>query len=486
MNDAIPAHKNTAFLEFLDRYGVPAGPEGGVKLVQEVLGADPDDWQKDILLAYGEGERHISIAACHGPGKTAVAAWLVWIQLLTRFPQLSAATAPSKSQLEDALMKEINVWYDRMPKRLRDMYKLKTNRVEFIPAPADSFFTAATARAESPEALQGKHSDHVLLVVDEASGVPEAVFEAAIGSMSGRNATTVLLSNPTRSSGFFFNTHHKNRDLWYTKQIGIDDSPRVTQEMADLVAAQYGEDSNAYRIRVLGQFPIADEDTVVPYELAATAAERDVEAPTDEPTIWSVDPGRQGDPSGFVERRGRVVTDLDEWNINDTMKLAGKIKAKYDEASRKPDQILIDEIGLGYGVLDRLRELGLPARGINVAESPSAEERFMRLRDELWWKTREWLEGLNVSLPSTRGDKAKLAEQLISELTAPTYDHTSSGKIKVEAKKDMKKRIGYSPNLADALVLSFAIGAATLRHGSSLRTQTSWKKPLKRGLKIFK
>lgn len=473
--------------QFLDRYGPEAGVDGGIRLVREVLNAEPDRWQRDVIAALREGERHISIRACHGPGKTAVAAWAAWDRLLVYLPQLTAATAPSKTQLEDALMKEMLIWHGRMKKWLRDLYSFKTYRIELKSAPAESFFTATTARAEAPEALQGKHSDNLLLIVDEASGVAEQVFEAGAGSMSSENATTLLLSNPTRTSGFFFDTHRKNSDLWRTFKVGIDDSPRVTESFREYIGSQYGFDSDAYRVRVLGEFPKADADTVIPYELAASACEREIPPSSTAPIVWGIDPARQGDDrTGMVARQGRIVTRVEEWEIPDLMVLAGKIKHMYDTAGvgERPEWILVDEIGMGYGLLDRLREVELPVRGVNVAESASAEDRYMRLRDELWWKVREWLSAMDVSLPATSGRRDDLNEKLLSELTTPKYKFESSGKLKVEAKSDMKKRGHKSPNLADALCLTFAVNPAALRHGSSAQYgRTSWKKPLRRKLK---
>ena len=141
---------------------------------------------------------------------------------------------------------------------------VKSDRVELMAAPSEAFISARTSRAETPEALAGVHSENVLLVVDEASGVPEKVFEAAAGSMSGHSATTILLSNPTRSSGTFFESQTRMASSWWTRRWSCVDSPLVSDEFVDEMRARYGEDSNAFRIRVLGEFPMADDDTIIP------------------------------------------------------------------------------------------------------------------------------------------------------------------------------------------------------------------------------
>lgn len=485
--------------DFLDRYGVPAGESGPERFVEEVLGVVPqynkegiripgtgiDAWQREVLRAYGRGERRLSLRACHGPGKTAVIAWCIVYQLLFRFPQKSVATAPTRGQLFDALFAEVMTWFTKLPKALQDLYNCKSDRIEMIAAPDESFFSARTARRESPEALQGVHAPHVLLVADEASGVEEAIFEAAVGSMSGHNATTILASNPTKTSGFFYLTQTRlakqgedddRPGTWRCFHIGAKDSERVTDDFVADVAARYGEDSNAYRVRVLGEFPKADEDTVIPFYLVESASERDIVLPDERTVVWSVDVARFGDDkSVLMQRSAHEVEWAVEWKNLDLMALTGRIKNRWDETlpSNRPQIILVDVIGLGAGVVDRLRELGLPARGINVSESASMSDQYLNLRAELWFKAREWLEEkkcrINPELHELRG-----------ELVVPRYEFTSSGKIKVEAKADMKKRGHKSPNYADAFVLSFASSALKAQSGRAVSYK--WNEPIRRNL----
>lgn len=485
--------KNNAFLEFLERYGPKAGPEGPVRFVREVLGADPDPWQEGVLLAFGRGERRISIRACHGPGKTAVAAWLVCYMMFCRFPQKTVATAPSRGQLEDALVAEVEKWMKRLPPALLELVEIKKNRIELRAASEESFFTARTARAENPEALQGVHSEHVLLIADEASGVPEAIFEAAAGSMSGHSATTLLLSNPVRSSGFFFDTHSKLKDLWYTVQVSAADSPRVTDDFVYDIARRYGENSNAYRIRVLGEFPLADLDTIIPFEFVESARNRDIELPGNLDEIWGLDVARFGDDYNALVRRTKlaVMPDIDIWMGKDLMKTAGRVKALWDSLPphQRPSEILVDVIGLGAGVVDRLREQKLPVRGVNVSETASVEEEYRNLRTELWFTAREWLATRDRKLPSCEGVGGCARdcphEQLAAELVVPKFDYTSSGKLLMESKRDIKKRIHRSTNVADAFALTFASEPVSLLRGSSDRNwRTNWHDELRRGRSV--
>ena len=458
-------------------------------MVQEVWGIEPDLWQKVVLRAFGRGERRISIAACHGPGKTCVAAWIFWNQILTRFPQKTVVTAPSRGQLEDALVSEVLMWHTKLPQPLQDLVECKKNRIELRAAPDESFFSARTARVENPEALQGVHSEHVLLIADEASGVPEKNFGAAAGSMSGHSATTLLLSNPTKSSGFFYDTHHKLKDMWVAIQVGQKDSPRVSDDFAEDIGRRYGQDSNAYRIRVLGEFPLSDLDTIIPAEFVKSAQMRDIVVHPDMGTVWGLDVARFGDDDNALIMRTRlsVLPEIHVWNGTDLMATAGKVKNLYDGMmpSQRPSDILIDVIGLGAGVVDRLQEQGLPVRGINVAEMASYKDQYANLKTELWFAAREWLMTRDHALPRCDGGCPRecVHERLASELVAPRYEFTSTGKFKSESKGNMKKRGIKSPNIAEAFILSFAGEPAGIVYGSQQSfTQVKWGDSLDRGI----
>ena len=474
--------------EFVGRYGPPAGANGPTDFVRNVFGVTLDPWQERTLEAIGRGERRITIRACHGPGKTALAAWIIWHRMTCFFPQKTVATAPTKSQLEDVLLAEVTKWGNRLPDALKTLFHTDGGGVELLEAPKESFFSARTARAETPEALQGVHSDDgfVLLIADEASGVPEKIFEAAIGSMAGHNATTLLLSNPTRSTGFFFNSH-KPGSSWFRVHVSQKDSPRVPDSFVQEVIEAYGEDSSAYRVRVLGEFPKADLDTVIPFELVESARTRELILRPGMETVWGLDVARFGDDAcALVKRNARaVLPGIQVWQHTDLMVTAGRIKAEWDATppSERPIEILIDVIGYGAGVCDRLYELKLPARGINVSESPVMRDRYRNMRSELWFRMREWLEKRDTVLPSNlRAPKAP-EEQLVAELTAPRYTFTSSGRVMVESKADMRKRGHKSPNIADALMMTFASEPAAVVHGQSGPggwSTVGWNEPISR------
>ena len=455
--------------EFVMRYR-----DDPVLFVKEVLGATPYDYQAEFLDALASGERKMSVRSGHGTGKSTTSSWAMLWYVLLRFPNKVVVTAPTSGQLFDALFAELKRWINELPPQLQVLLTVKSDRVELSAAPAEAFISARTSRAETPEALAGVHSENVLLVVDEASGVPEKVFEAAAGSMSGHSATTILLSNPTRSSGTFFESQTRLADTWWTRRWSCVESPLVSEEFVDEMRARYGEDSNAFRIRVLGEFPMADDDTIIPFHLADSAIKRDIEIPEDTKPIWGLDVARFGaDKTALCKRYGNVVTEITSWQGLDLMQTVGRVMAEYEglSPSMRPSEILVDSIGVGGGVVDRLRELGAPVRGINVGEAPAMGNTYMNLRAELWFKTKGWLEDRSCKLPND--------DQLLAELTSIRYGFTPGGKMKAESKDDMRKRGLKSPDLADALCLTMASDAATALSGS----MSTWKQSIKRNLR---
>jgi hypothetical protein len=215
---------------------------------------------------------------------------------------------------------------------------------------------------------------------------------------------------------------------------------------------KYGKDSNVVRVRVDGDFPRAEDDAVIPLELVEAAVNRDVEPFG--PRIWGVDVARFGDDRTVLIKRCTNAT-LGvhiSWQGKDTMQTAGKIYVEWLDTppEHRPVMIAVDVIGVGAGVADRLTELGLPVFPVNVSEEPSVDDnRYLRLRDELWFKAREWLQKKDCRLERD--------DVLTAELTLPKYKYTSQGKLQVQSKDEMKKIYPQSPDVADAFCLTFCL-----------------------------
>lgn len=482
-----PLDVSNPYLEFLARYD-----QDVIAMVRDVFDDDPLPWQLDAMHQYNQRRRRISIRSGHGVGKSTLLAWLMVHHLLCRYPQKTVCTAPTTGQLYDALWAEFVSKLQKLPKPLLDLIEIKADRVELKGAPKSSFVSARASRAEQPEAMAGVHSEGwVLLIADEASGIPDRVFEAASGSMSGRNAMTILTGNPVRATGFFHDTHTRLSDLWWTRRVSCTDADVAKLVDPDYIEDQrrrYGVNSNAYRVRVLGEFPISDDDAVIPFDLIEAALSRDVEVENVRP-IWGVDVARFGsNRSALAKRQGNVLLEpVRYWHGLDAAQLSGRVLVEWESTplGSRPAAINIDSIGYGGDVVTRLRDLGLPARGINVSESPALRnsERYRDLKTELWFDAREWFSARNTKLPAHYKDD-RSDDNLCQELAAVSYDfNPKTGKAFVESKEEVKQKLrGTSPDGADAFILTFASSSISLM---GLGGKTSWKTKLSRPLKCL-
>ena len=452
---------------------------------EEVLdGKDIYPWQREALAAYDRLEPRISIRSGHGVGKTTLFAWIAWHRILFRFPQKTGITAPSEKQLFDALWAEFDAWGKRLPAPLRSLVEVKADAAELVAARSESFISIKTARAEQPEALQGLHSTWELLLIDEPSGVPDAVWEAAQSSLTGPHPMAVLGGNPIRSAGFFYDTHNRLKDDWWTRHVSRG-------ELVDLEKDHYalgeehasgGRHTNRYRIRVLGEFPVSEDDVLIPFDLVEPSLTRDITVHRSVPVLWGLDCARFGsNRSALAKRQGlQLLEPVRSWAKLDTMEVAARVKKEWDDTPKdfQPVGILVDAIGIGGGVADRLRQLGLPAKDIMVSETPALQnlERYADLRTELWHKAREWFAQRNCKLPDYY-KRPRDGDDLVRELTQEKYDfQPRSGKIKIVPKTQL-----HSPDLADAFVLTFAADAATLARGRD-RSQRPFTPRLIKGL----
>ncbi len=443
--------------------------------VRSVLGATPQKWQGEALDAIAAHDK-VAIKSGHGVGKTAFEAWVTLWWLLTHYPCKVAVTANSAHQLSDVLWTEIDRWARNMPKAFKDLLEFKSDKIALKGAP-DSFAVARTSRRENPESLAGFHSPHMLFVVEEASGVPNVIFETASGALSTPGAKIIMCGNPTRSDGYFYDAFHADREKWHCITVSCEDGEYVDPKFIGDMAEKYGEASNVFRVRVLGEFPTQSDDVLLPLHLVEDATKRDVEAGPTTPVVWGLDVARFGsDRSALAKRQGNVLVEpIKTWQNKDLMELAGIVLAEHDAVpySMRPQAIYIDAIGLGAGLADRLRELDLPAVAVAVSETASLKDRFNRLRDELFWSAREWFEARDCHMPED--------DTLIAELTGIRYKYLSSGKLKIEGKDEMKKRGQRSPDTADAFVLTFAgqgavAGGYSRGYNSSrvVKPKTNW------------
>lgn len=418
----------------------------------------------------------VSIQSGTGTGKGALAAMFIhWLLFCFPFPKIPC-TGPSGHSLKDNLWSELAKWHSKF--KLKDIFVWQSDKFYFREHDGKEWF--AVARTTNPrgtadeqaETLAGFHSDFVAVVVDEASGVPDPVFRPLEGTLTGKCNFILLTFNPTRSKGFAIESQRKFRDDWLCYRWNAEESENVTKESIAYLAKKYGKDSNTYRIRVLGLPPASSEQLVIPWDWIVDAVDRDLEPTEDDPLIFSMDVGAGGDDTVLARQRGPKIYPLEACSYESSERLLDWSAKKILDDD--PKFVLVDNNGVGWAIPDGLRgrTRGTEIIGVNVAEGAFDDRRFFRLRDELWWKTRERFERGLISIP----DDALL----MGDLNAPRYDD-SKGVIKVESKKEMKSRGLESPNRADTIIQlslyepSMIKSMAMARKRKAPRTSSSWR-----------
>ncbi|MCD8349614.1 MAG: hypothetical protein LUC93_03285 [Planctomycetaceae bacterium] len=411
---------------------------------RDIIKLEPTAQQKEFLTALAQPGARVAVRSGHGTGKsTALAAGGLWF-VSTRKDALVPCTAPTAHQLQDVLWREYRRLLNRMNDFWRGQFSVNADRI----TRGSSMVVGRTARPENPDALQGFHAPEILFEIEEAAGVAEPIFEVARGALSTPSARVALAGNPTRLTGYFHNAFHGARDTWTRLQFSCLDSPLVDPSYATDIAAEYGEDSDMYRVRVLGDFPKAGLYNLISLDLVerAMATTLPLHSQDHAPIIIGVDPAWLGtDRSVAVLRQGMLARVLFAVRGVDTVKLADLVARRAEQ--ERPDAIFVDQTGVGAGVYDQLRRTGQNVVGIAFSQSPIDTDRFVNKRIEMWWNMKEWLE---------QGPALEQNNDLRDDLIGPEYFHTNTGKMQLESKDDMRKRGLASPDLGDALALTFA------------------------------
>jgi hypothetical protein len=430
----------------------------------ECCNMKPTSQQIDLFNAF-DNNNMISVRSGHGTGKDASASIII-LKFLTCFPYPKIpCTGPTGHQLRDVLWAEIHKWLRQS--KVKDEFVWNNERIYLKSAKEEWFAVARSVNVrgtaeDQAETFAGFHADALLYVVDESSGVPAPVFGPIEGGLTGKNNKALLIGNMTKKEGYFYDTHfhEKVKDLWFKLHWDSRKSSLVTDQWVNFFINKYGQNSNVFRIRVMGEPPLEDENyqSVIPFAWANQCIDNEILVGTDEPKYLGVDVARYGDDKSIIlPRTGLDIHEYHEYENMNTIELGGWINHHFGE--EEAAGIAIDEIGVGAGVTDWLEkkhDSGI-VHGVNVSNRPNDLERFSRLRDELWWAVRENCMKKRYRFPF--GEKGRT---LVDELSTPRYE-LMENKIKVESKKKMRLRGVASPNVAEALLMSevFALNATT-------------------------
>lgn len=433
--------------------------------VRQVLGAEPDAWQAEVLAAAATRQR-LALKASKGPGKSCVLAWLGWWWLVTRAHAKVICTSLSGDNLRDGLWTELAKWQRRSP-LLCKAFEWQAERIISIEHPSTWWASArqwsrSANISQLGETLAGVHADNILFLIDEAGSIPDAVVATAEAGLAnadparGTEAKLVLAGNPTQLSGPLYRACTHERALWWVMEISGDPddprrAPRVSAQWAREQIAKFGRDNPWVLINVFGRFPPGQSNALLGVEEITAAISRSLAELDyhDEVKILGVDVARFGDDrSVLFLRQGRASFRPRVFRNLDTMTLASEVVRCVEQNS--PAAVFIDQTGIGSGVVDRCRQLGLDVIGVDFG-GRALDAHYANRRAQMWCLLAEWVRG-GGCLPNVT--------ELISELTAPTYDFDAAGKLRLESKADMKSRGLPSPDLADALALTFAAPVA--------------------------
>jgi len=437
--------------------------------VREVFGVEPDDWQDECLHALIEsGFDMFALKACKGPGKTCLLAWVIWWFLVCFTHPKILCTSITGENLRDGLWTELAKWRNKS-QMLIALYEWQSDRV-YAKAHKETWFASARTwpkdadKTKQANTLAGQHAQHTMMIVDEAGDIPEGVVAAGLAHHSTDDPKvkevhlSFLAGNPTSLDGALGVACTRDRPKYWVKEItGDPDDPkrakRISLEWARGEIEKWGRDHDFTRVNVFGMFPRTQGNKLLGPD--AVRASMKAYFPDQmwnrEPKIMGVDVARSlaADRSALCRRQGSVVFPFKTYRLDDIMELSSQIA--WEASQWYPDMIFVDMTGVGGGVADRLRQLGLPVVGIHFGSS-ARDRRFADKRSEMWWDMHLAVKGNSgtplVALPDD--------SELVAELTAPSCIYTAQGKLRLESKESMKARGINSPDLADSLALTWA------------------------------
>lgn len=445
-------------------YALPWGEEG--TLLEDHDG--PDEWQREQLEYLGKRYKEDpdatvrdATASGHGIGKTAQTSWVILWAMSTR-PHLSGVvTANTTSQLSTKTWRELAFWH----KLLINAHWFKWSATKFAHTDhPETWFVAAVPNTEhNSEAFAGLHARYKIIIYDEASGIPDKIWEVTEGAMTDPRSIWLAYGNPTRNTGRFVDCFTTDT-RWNRRQVDSRTCKMTNKAELEEWVKTYGEDSDFVRVRVRGVFPRAGSMQFIATDVfdACLVRELPMEVWMHMPIVIGVDVARFGvDQSVIAIRQGRKLHELRKFRELDTMQLCIEIIRAIKEY--KPQHIFVDGVGVGAGVVDRLRMLNYEVIEVNAGEKPYEDKLYYNKRVEMGDRMRKWLKGADMSCclndPDTR--KAFIGIEYGFSDTRTVNGET----IRLERKADMKKRGLQSPDEFDAVSYTFAelIGAANMQ-----------------------
>jgi hypothetical protein len=434
----------------------------------------PRRWQRKVLrdiaahiaknkTATSYEVLRMATASGRGIGKSALVSWLILWMLSTRIGSTTIVSANSEAQLRSVTWAEVTKWLAL----LINSHWFEVSATRVMPAKwlaeiverdlkKGTRYWSVEGRLwseENPDAYAGVHNhDGVMVIFDEASGIPDSIWSVTAGFFTENTPHRfwMAFSNPRRNEGYFYECFNAKREFWTTQSIDARQVEDTDKAVYEQIIAEYGADSSQAKVEVYGEFPSDGDDQFIAPRIVEEAMARPRYKDESAPRVVGVDPARSGaDSTVIVVRQGRDVIAIRRYRGDDTMTTVGRVIDAIEEFN--PALTVIDEGGLGYGILDRLKEQRYKVRGVNFGWKAKNPVMWGNKRAEMWGDMREWLR--SASIPSDR--------LLKSDLCGPHVKPNSSGTLFLEGKKEMKARGQASPDAADALAVTFAYPLAS-------------------------
>lgn len=430
----------------------------------------PDTWQQAQLESIGKKLRQDpeatirdATASGHGIGKTTETSWIILWAMSTR-PHLSGViTANTMGQLSSKTWRELALWYKRLVNR--HWFKWSATKFWHVQHPETWAVNATPNTEHNSEAFAGLHAKYVLIIFDEASAIADKIWEVTEGAMTTPRAMWFVFGNPTKNTGRFKDCFGKDKKRWTTRNVDSRTCKMTNKKELDEWIEAYGLDSDFVRIRILGMFPRLGAMQFISSAVVDNAMLGEIlyEAYCHQPVVIGVDVARYGDDKSTIAiRQGRKLHEMRKFRELNTMQLAAQVVAAMKDHGGAV-AVFVDGVGVGAGVVDRLQMLGHPVIEVNGGATAFDEIKYYNATSEQWDRMREWLPG--ADLPA--GDN-----ELRLALTGREYYFDDRERIRLERKKDMKKRGLASPDEADALAHTFAEAIGDIVRNSFEPTQT--------------
>jgi hypothetical protein len=415
---------------------------------KDMLGVTLSEQQRPLFLDMIEADARVIVKSATGTGKTFLLACVILHQLLTEPSINIMATSPSAGQLQRGLRKELGIVHGLFKdQRVADMFEIQRDAIFLRDTKETNICYLVTGSAENEENLAGVHAKKVIVLIDEASGINDKVMGILKGNLTTAGSSMVQTSNPQRPSGPYYDLF-QNPPTGY-KMVTLDayGSPMISKKWIAEQIEFYGEDSDFVRVRILGEFPRASDSLFFQSDQITNAMERNLN-PLDYmnmPLIMGVDVARFGsDKSVIVLRQGPKLVDIQLYSGLDTQELSAKV-IEYYNRNRGISAIIVDDVGIGAGVVDTLKHKRIPVTPINVGSRPQNTRAYFNLRAEIYDEVKEWLRYADI--PQMKAIEA--------ELRSIKYGFNSRSQLQLLSKADMKKSGDPSPDILDALTFTF-------------------------------